>query len=138
MGKIKMSETAADVAAVILAAIVIVAVLVLVRIPTSVETGGTGGPDTIRLSSGENHFADVLVGAGGELSVTVLDSSAPADVASLQAALDDIRGMETLPLAFEPELGLFQVADIPKNDSRYVYAVADYIRMNCWFDTEFA
>jgi len=95
--------------------------------------------NTIQLFADENyfdpynlkriHFADIYVNASGELNLIVLNSVA-ANITRLQNNLDEIRQMDALNLTVEPELGLLQGVQVAKNDSLYIYAVSEYLRMN--------
>jgi hypothetical protein len=99
----------------------------------------TNHPNTIQIFVDENepsnpnnlkkiHFADLFVNTSGQLSLTILDNSVNAT--SLQNAIAKIQQNETLPLTIEPEQGLFQGIQVPKNDTNYIYAVSEYLRMN--------
>ncbi|MFH1248920.1 MAG: hypothetical protein V1660_02105 [archaeon] len=72
------------------------------------------------------HFADVYV-KNGSIDVTLLERGENLYIDILRKDLKEIEKKETLPLMFEPELGLIQVMEVPKNNSDYIYAVDEYL-----------
>lgn len=97
-------------------------------------TPSNNSDNTIRLLINDAHFANVYV-INGDLDVDIADKGAYAEIEILRTSIIEINQKETLPLTFEPELGLIQVAEIPKKDSNYIYAVAEYLREK-GFDTK--
>lgn len=132
--------------AIIIVAVVIGTVLFLIKMSEPTENNKTGHPNTIQLFVDENysdsnnlkkiHFADIFVNSNGELSLLMLDNPMSVNTTLLQTAIDKIRKEETLPLTVEPELGLIQSLQVPKNDSKYIYAVEEYISINYGFYTK--
>lgn len=71
-------------------------------------------------------FADVYV-VNGSLDVNILKSDADMEIKLLKDAVAEIESKENLSLTIEPEQGLLQEIEVQKNDSNYIYAVADYL-----------
>ncbi len=96
----------------------------------------TGEPNTIELYIDKEpgnpnnldkiHFADVYV-ENGSIDAVILERGENMYIDILRKDLKDIEKNETLPLIFEPRLGLIQVREVQKNDSDYIYAVAEYL-----------
>ncbi len=77
------------------------------------------------------HFADIYV-INGSLDADMIEDNS-VYLKMLRDAISEIEQKETLPLLVEPELGLLQEIQVEKNDSDYIYAVAEYLNM---FKTE--
>jgi len=114
--------------------IIIGAIIWLASIPSPEPVNTV--PNTIKLSVDEDffdvnnlkeiHFADVYV-INGRISWKEMGGARSADIETLKKALTEINSRESLPLMYEPELGRIMSMDVLKNDSNYIYAVAEYL-----------
>jgi len=83
-------------------------------------------PNTIELSANGKDFAEVYV-INGSIDADIIDRDADTEIQLLRTSLGEINEKETLTLIGEPELGKLVAYQIPKNNSNYIYAVAEYL-----------
>ncbi len=133
----------AVIAVVFIIVFLIISGVIIYKIFTSPDKTTNQTDNTINIYTDENfsdvhnlkkiHLANVYV-INGNLYKEIIDESRGFELGLLEKTLEEIKGNETLFLMIEPKLGLLQGIEIYKNDSNYIYAVADYL--GNYFHTE--
>jgi hypothetical protein len=120
--------------AMILVVILILGITVLLSIKYPNKTTYDNKIKTIKLSIKDSDFAYVYV-VNGSIDVEIINRGAYKQIQILSDSINEINKNETLPLIEETEPGNIAAHQVSKNDSDYIYALADYLG-NKGFKTE--